>query len=158
MELLAEEGSKFDDCSSRKTRLRYRCFIPPKRGGGGPPPKKHICALTRCFGGPLPHVCFSAVGSLPPIVLYRGLGFPPPSVLFRRVRSLAHCRRFPSALAKNPNFGVQNSNLAITRRPEGLRSSRFQLSAYFCTLFLVRWVPRLKSFNLIDSYKCWGWF
>ena len=51
---------------------------------------------------------------------------------------------------KNTHFGFQNSNLVITRRPEGLRSSRFQLSAYFCTLFLVRWVPGLKSFNLID--------
>ena len=33
---------------------------------------------------------------------------------------------------------------------DGLRSSRFQLSAYFCTLFLVRWVPGFKSFNLND--------
>ena len=47
-------------------------------------------------------------------------------------------------------MGSQNSNLAITRRPDGLRNSRCQLSAYFCTLFLVRWVPGLKSFNLID--------
>ena len=51
---------------------------------------------------------------------------------------------------KNQQIGFQISNLAITRRPDGLTSSRFQLSAYFCTLFLVRWVPGLKSFNLID--------
>ena len=51
---------------------------------------------------------------------------------------------------KNKKHGLQISNLAITRRPDGLRSSRFQLSAYFCTLFLVRWVPGLKSFTLID--------
>ena len=50
---------------------------------------------------------------------------------------------------KNQKIGFQISNLAITRRPDGLRSSRFQLSAYFCTLFLVRWVPGLKSFNLM---------
>ena len=37
---------------------------------------------------------------------------------------------------QKPKFGFQNSNLAITRRPDGLRSSRFQLSAYVCTLFL----------------------
>ena len=61
-----------------------------------------------------------------------------------------HLFRQQKPTPKNPNFGFQNSNLAITRRQEGLRSSRFQLSAYFCTLFLVRWVPGLKSFNLID--------
>ena len=42
-------------------------------------------------------------------------------------------------------MGSQNKNLAITRRPDGLRSSRFQFSAYVCTLFLMRWVPMLKS-------------
>ena len=51
---------------------------------------------------------------------------------------------------KSRNSGSQNNNLVITRRPDGPRSSRFQLSAYCCTLFLVRWVPGLKSFNLID--------
>ena len=51
---------------------------------------------------------------------------------------------------KSENSGSQNSTLAITRRPDRPRSSRFQLSAYFCTLFLVRWFPGLKSFNLID--------
>ena len=53
-------------------------------------------------------------------------------------------------LANNVISGFQNSNLAITRRPDGPRSSRFQLSAYVCTLFLVRWLSGLKSFNLND--------
>ena len=59
--------------------------------------------------------------------------------------------------AWNPNSGVQNSNLATARRHFGPRSSRFQLSAYFCTLLLVRWVPALKSFNVID-FLLWGCF
>ena len=41
------------------------------------------------------------------------------------------------------------SNLAIARRPDGLRRSRFQLSACVCTPFLVRCAPGLKSVNLI---------
>ena len=61
-------------------------------------------------------------------------------------------------LAKNRISGSQNSNLAITRRPDGPRSSRFQLSAYFCTLFLVRWVSGLKSFNLNDFIIFWVGF
>ena len=51
---------------------------------------------------------------------------------------------------KNQRIGFRISNLAITRRQDRLRSTRFLLSAYFCMLFLVRWVPGLKSFNLID--------
>ena len=59
-------------------------------------------------------------------------------------------RRKDAPWQQNRISGFQNSNLAITRRPDGPRSSRFQLSAYFYTLFLVRWVSGLNSFNLND--------
>ena len=55
-------------------------------------------------------------------------------------------------LANNRISGFQSSNSGITRRPGGPRSSRFQLSAYFCTLFLVSYVPGLKYFNLFHSF------
>ena len=107
---------------------------PSFKGGKGvlPPQKAYLCFNTVFWGSPTSCVLFG--------------GRVPPSLCFIAVWG-------PPLLCFNTNVGFQNSNLAITRRPEGLRSSRFQLSAYFCTLFLVRWVPRLKSFNLIDFYE-----
>ena len=75
-------------------------------------------------------------------------------MLMKMLMLMPKCRVIYSGNSSPPRkikkIGFQNNNLAITRRQEGLRSSRFQLSAYFCTLFLVRCVPWLKSFNLID--------
>ena len=73
---------------------------------------------------------------------------PHPSDIHTPSRHALPPRGYPHP--KIRNSGSQSSSVAIFRRPDGPRSSRFQLSAYFCTLFLVRWVPGLKSFNLID--------
>ena len=72
------------------------------------------------------------------------------SLIISITTSSNNLRRGPREVSKSNMFRLQNSNSTITRRPDGPGSSRFQLSAYFCTLFLVRWVPGLKSFNLID--------
>ena len=63
-------------------------------------------------------------------------------------------------LSRRHPKSLQNIDLAISRRPDGPRSSRFQLSAYFRTLSIVRWVAGLQSFNLIDFMHLglvWRW-
>ena len=99
-------------------------------------------------GGDHPHVLLGSISNdfLPDrigFLRYLKRFFPPKHPRRNRLRSFGE-------ICLNPNFGFQNSNLAITRRPKGLRSSRFQLSAYLCKLFLIRSVPGLNSFNLID--------